>query len=75
MALLASGYAAMDIRPAPFDAFNERVDAGNLTKAWGVAKTTSWYRNKFGRASQTSPLAYWRLTEYADLNDYDLREV
>jgi 4-hydroxyacetophenone monooxygenase len=76
--LLASGYAAMDIRLAPFDEFNERVDAGNLTKAWGVAKTTSWYRNKFGRASQTWPfslLEYWRLTEHADLNDYELREV
>ena len=60
----------MDVRKGPFDAFNERVDAGNLTKAWGVAKTTSWYKNQFGRASQDWPfslLEYWRLTEKADL--------
>ncbi|OKO77033.1 hypothetical protein AC630_21550, partial [Bradyrhizobium sp. AS23.2] len=33
--LLSGGYAAMDIRQGPFDAYNTRVDAGNLTKAWG----------------------------------------
>jgi 4-hydroxyacetophenone monooxygenase len=73
--LLAGGYAAMDVRPGPFDAFNKRVDAGNLTKAWGVAKVSSWYKNRFGRASQTWPfslLEYWRLTERADLTDYEL---
>jgi 4-hydroxyacetophenone monooxygenase len=73
--LLAGNYAAMDVREAPFDAFNERVDAGNLTKAWGVAKTTSWYKNSSGRASQTWPfslLEYWRLTESANLDDYEL---
>lgn len=73
--LLAGGYAAMDVRKAPFDTFNERVDAGNLTKAWGVAKTTSWYKNRFGRASQTWPFSlmeYRRLTEKADLADYEM---
>lgn len=73
--LLAGGYAAMDVRQAPFDDFNRRVDAGNLTKAWGVAKVSSWYRNRFGRASQTWPfslLEYWLLTERANLADYDL---
>jgi 4-hydroxyacetophenone monooxygenase len=74
-ALLADGYAAMDVRQAPFDTFNERVDAGNLTKAWGVAETSSWYKNRFGRASQTWPfslLEYWQLTEKVDLSDYEL---
>jgi 4-hydroxyacetophenone monooxygenase len=73
--LLSGRYAAMDVRKGPFDAFNERVDAGNLTKAWGVAKTTSWYKNRFGRASQTWPfslLEYWRLTEKADLAVYEM---
>jgi 4-hydroxyacetophenone monooxygenase len=76
--LLAGGYAAMDVRQIPFDDFNRRVDEGNLTKAWGVAKVSSWYRNSFGRASQTWPfslLEYWRLTERADLADYDLVQV
>lgn len=73
--LLAGGYASMEVQQAPFDAYNKRVDEGNLTKAWGVAKVSSWYRNRFGRASQTWPfslLEYWRLTECADLNDYEL---
>jgi 4-hydroxyacetophenone monooxygenase len=73
--LLATGHAAMDVREEPFKAFNDRVDAENLTKAWGVAKTTSWYKNSFGRASQTWPfslLEYWRITEKADLADYEL---
>lgn len=73
--LLSGGYAAMDVRQGPFDAYNARVDAGNLTKAWGAAKTTSWYKNRFGRASQTWPftlLEYWRLTEHADLADYEM---
>jgi len=73
--LLSGGYAAMDVRKGPFDAFNERVDAANLTKAWGVAKTTSWYKNRFGRASQTWPfslLEYWRITEKANLADYEM---
>jgi 4-hydroxyacetophenone monooxygenase len=73
--LLAGGHAAMDVREVPFEAFNNRIDAGNLTKAWGVAKTTSWYKNSFGRASQTWPfslLEYWRLTETANLADYEL---
>lgn len=73
--LLAGGYAAMDVCQAPFDDYNRRVDAENLTKAWGVAKVSSWYRNRFGRASQTWPfslLEYWRLTERANLADYHL---
>ncbi|MDB5617301.1 NAD(P)/FAD-dependent oxidoreductase [Tardiphaga sp.] len=73
--LLAGNYAEMDVRQVPFDDYNQRVDAGNLTKAWGVAKVSSWYRNRFGRASQTWPfslLEYWRLTKNADLGDYDL---
>lgn len=76
--LLSGGYAAMDVRQAPFDAFNEWVDAGNLTKAWGVAKTTNWYKNRFGRASQTWPfslLEYWQLTEKADLADYEMIQL
>ncbi|CAN7716585.1 NAD(P)/FAD-dependent oxidoreductase [Aminobacter aminovorans] len=71
---LSSGHDAIDCRPEPFQAFNERVDAENLRKAWGVAKTSSWYRNATGRASQTWPfslLEYWRLTERADLGEYD----
>ncbi|WP_417426994.1 flavin-containing monooxygenase [Hoeflea sp.] len=70
---LSAGHDAIDCRMEPFQAFNDAVDAENLRKAWGVAKTTSWYRNATGRASQTWPfslLEYWRLTERADLDEY-----
>lgn len=73
--LLANNHAAMDAKDELFQEFNDRIDAGNLTKAWGVAKTTSWYKNSTGRAAQTWPfslLEYWRITETANLNDYIL---
>lgn len=73
--LLAGGHLAMDCREEPFWRYNERVDAGNLKKAWGTAKTTSWYKNSSGRASQPWPfslLEYWQLTERVDLEDYEL---
>jgi 4-hydroxyacetophenone monooxygenase len=72
--LLKGGHAAMDVRQAPFDRFNARIDAGNLTKAWGTAKVSSWYKNRFGRASQTWPfslLEYWKLTEKVEFADYE----
>ncbi len=73
--LLADGHRAMDCRQDAFWRYNERVDAGNLLRAWGAAKTTSWYKNASGRASQTWPfslLEYWRLTAEPNLDDYDL---
>jgi 4-hydroxyacetophenone monooxygenase len=73
--LLADGHRAMDCREDPFWRYNEWVDAGNLGKAWGVAKTTSWYKNASGRASQTWPfplVEYWNLTRDPDLADYEL---
>jgi 4-hydroxyacetophenone monooxygenase len=76
--LLRGGYAAMDVRQTPFVSFNERIDAGNLTKAWGAAKVSSWYKNRFGRASQTWPfslLEYWKLTEKVEFADYELIQI
>ena len=76
--LLKGDYSAMDCRKEPFDNFNQRVDAENLTKAWGVATVNSWYRNSFGRASQTWPftlLEYWRITERAQLDEYKLTKI
>jgi len=76
--LLKGGYSAMDCRKEPFDKFNQRVDAENLTKAWGVATVSSWYRNSSGRASQAWPftlLEYWRITEKAQLDEFELTEM
>lgn len=73
--LLEGEHSAMDCRMEPFDVFNQRVDAENLTKAWGVATVSSWYKNASGRASQTWPFSlqeYWRITERANLGDFVL---
>ncbi|MDR7096023.1 flavin-containing monooxygenase [Hydrogenophaga laconesensis] len=65
---------ALDCKLAPFNAYNQYVDEGNLTKAWGVARTSSWYKNAAGRASQTWPfglLDYWTLTSEVKFDDYE----
>lgn len=72
--LLQNRQAAMDCKVEPFNKYNEVIDAGNLTKAWGVAKTNSWYKNSTGRASQTWPfnlLEYWNLTAQLKVEDYE----
>jgi len=71
--LLTHRLAALDCQPEPFEAYNRWIDEGNLTKAWGVARTSSWYKNSAGRASQTWPfglLDYWQLTAQFKPADY-----
>ena len=63
--VLSTGHKAVDCKPGPYERYNEYIDRGNETKAWAVAKTSSWYKNKSGRAAQTWPfgmLEYWNLT-------------
>lgn len=72
--LLSNKKAGLDCKEAPFEAYNVYVDQGNLTKAWGAARTSSWYVNRSGRASQTWPfglLDYWKLTAEFKSGDYD----
>ncbi|WP_180683914.1 flavin-containing monooxygenase [Tepidicella baoligensis] len=72
--LLENQIAAIDCRMEPFDRYNQYIDKGNLTKAWGVARTNSWYKNSKGRASQTWPfglLDYWEITSRFNSNDYE----
>lgn len=72
--LLANGHAALDCKEQPFAEFNAWVDAGNLKRAWGAARTSSWYKNSQGRASQTWPyglLDYWNLTAKFSPSDYE----
>ena len=50
------GLRSIDCRPGPYVEYNAYIDRGNQTKAWGVAHTSSWYKNRHGRASQTTVL-------------------
>lgn len=72
--LLASGHAALNCKEQPFASYNAWVDAGNLKRAWGASRTTSWYKNSSGRASQTWPyglLDYWNITARFVPDDYE----
>jgi 4-hydroxyacetophenone monooxygenase len=72
--LLARGHRALECRPAPFERYNRRVDAGNRLMAWGLPGVNNWYKNASGRVSQNWPfptLEYWRATRAPDPDDYD----
>ncbi len=73
--LLERGCKSLDCKPEVHDAYNERVDAGNLKMAWGVADVPSWYRNEKGRSAQNWPftlLEYWQQTREPNPEDYVL---
>ena len=63
----------MDCRRDVHDAYNERIDAGNLGMAWGSPDVRSWYKNEKGRVTQNWPftlLQFWEQTREPDPEDY-----
>ncbi len=57
------------------DAYNQKVDAGNLQMAWGVSKVPSWYKSASGRVAQNWPftlLEYWQQTLAPNPADYEV---
>ncbi len=73
--LLADGLRAMDCKPEVHDAYNVRIDEGNLQMAWGISKVNSWYKSPSGRVAQNWPfslLEYWQQTRAPDPDDYVL---
>jgi len=63
--LLERGTKAMEIAPAIFDAYNQRIDEANTRMAWGASGVNSWYKSASGRVSQNWPLTvvdYWEMT-------------
>ncbi len=73
--LLESGQQAIDCRQDVHDAYNARIDAGNLKRAWGVSSVPSWYKSESGRVAQNWPftlLEYWQQTKRMDPADYVL---
>ena len=72
--LLKSGHQGMDCKEKPFEEYNAWIDAGNLKRAWGASRTSSWYINSKGRASQTWPYGladYWNLTATFSSDKYE----
>ena len=73
--LLESGQQAIDCKQDVHDAYNVRIDEGNLKRAWGVSSVPSWYKSDSGRVAQNWPftlLEYWQQTKRMDPADYVL---
>ena len=71
--LLETGHAAMDCRPEVHDAYNEKIDKGNLRMAWGTPGVRSWYKNSKGRVTQNWPftlMEFWTQTQTPNPADY-----
>jgi 4-hydroxyacetophenone monooxygenase len=74
--LLERGHRSMDCRKDVFEEYNERIDEGNRSMAWGVSKVNSWYKSPSGRVAQNWPftlLEYWQQTRVPEPDDYVLR--
>ena len=72
--LIADGKAAMNCRQDVHDAYNQKIDAGNLDMAWGSDNVTSWYKNENGRVTQNWPftlLEFWHQTRAPEPGDYE----
>ena len=72
--LLERGDAALDCKRAVHDAYNRRIDAGNLRMAWGAANVPTWYKNDKGRVTQNWPftlMEYWSQTRVPNPEDYE----
>ena len=71
--LIEDRHRAMDCKQEVHDAYNERIDKGNLQRVWGVATVNSWYKNEKGRVSQNWPfnlIEYWQQTKEPNPADY-----
>jgi 4-hydroxyacetophenone monooxygenase len=73
--LIEDQHRAMDCRADVHDAYNERIDAANRQRTWGVSKVNSWYKNDTGRVTQNWPfnlIEYWQQTRKPNPTDYIL---
>jgi 4-hydroxyacetophenone monooxygenase len=70
--LIEGRHRAMEVRQAPFEAYNARLDVALKQMSWSHPSVTNWYKNKSGRVVMNSP---WRLVDYRNLtNEIDLSE-
>ena len=71
--MLERGSAALEVKKQVHDAFNEKIDRGNLEMAWGAPQVSSWYKNAKGRVTQNWPFLlvdYWQATRRVNPDDY-----
>lgn len=73
--LTEGGHAALDVKRDVHDAYNERINADNMKRTWGVSTVNAWYKNEKGRVTQNWPynlVDYWRQTREVNPADYEL---
>ena len=71
--LLEHDRNAVEVKAEVHDAYNERIDEGNLQMAWGVSGVNSWYKSESGRVAQNWPfslLEFWEQTREVDPDDF-----
>ena len=76
--LLTGERPAMDCKVDVHDAYNQRIDEGNLAMAWGTPHVSSWYKNSSGHVTQNWPftlLEFWAQTRRPDPDDYEFLEA
>jgi 4-hydroxyacetophenone monooxygenase len=73
--LVEGKLASLDVRPEVHDEYNRLVDEKLGRMVWSHPGVTSWYKNKKGRVTMTSPwrlVDFWRLTRQFEPGDFIL---
>ncbi len=65
--LIETGAKSIECRRAPYEAYNEKVDAALHRMVWSHRAMTNWYKNKHGRVVMNSP---WRLVDYRNMTEH-----
>jgi 4-hydroxyacetophenone monooxygenase len=68
------GIATVDVRRHVYEAYNARVDEAHSRMIWTLPTVGGYYRNSKGRIVVNNPfriIDVWRMTEAADLADYN----
>jgi 4-hydroxyacetophenone monooxygenase len=76
--LIESEAKSIECRPAPFEAYNAKVDHALEAMVWSHGGVTNWYKNKRGRVVLNSPwrlVDYRNMTEHLDTTDYILESA
>lgn len=76
--MIENRWDELDVKPEPFQDYNDRVDAEHRNMVWSHPGVTSWYKNRKGRVVMNSP---WRLAVYRgftagiDVSEYNHRSL
>ncbi|WP_218919561.1 flavin-containing monooxygenase [Pandoraea vervacti] len=74
--LIEGGYRQMDVKPAVYREFNDRLAKELSTLVWSHPSVNNWYKNSKGQVVNTSPWAlsdYWKWTRSPEVDDYEWR--